>query len=161
MNSPLDTLAFSLEAARMMLNRFTEDLKPEEYLHRPVPKANCAAWTIGHLIMAERRLGSRIGPAFPEIPAGFERRFAREEGAPQAAEFGDVTILRPLFNAHRDATIAAVKALPIARLLEPVQSMIPTVNTLGELIAFMPLHQVMHVGQITIIRRSLGRPPIV
>ena len=33
--------------------------------------------------------------------------------------------------------------------------------TLGELANFMALHATMHAGQITIIRRSLGRPPIV
>ena len=33
--------------------------------------------------------------------------------------------------------------------------------TLGEMLNFMALHAAMHAGQITIIRRSLGRPPIV
>ena len=26
----------------LMLKRFTEDLEPDEYLHRPTGKANCA-----------------------------------------------------------------------------------------------------------------------
>ena len=37
----------------------------------------------------------------------------------------------------------------------------PMFATIGELANFMALHAAMHAGQVTIIRRSLGRPPIV
>jgi hypothetical protein len=166
MNSPIDTLLYSLEASRMMFNRFTEDLKPSDYLYRPTPKANCAAWLIGHLVMAERRFGQRVDCKCPPLPDGFEKRYARDETAPFAADFGDVMILRPLFNSHRDATIAAVRAFPVSRLNEPAAPAGPTpvpspFKTIGESVQFMCFHQVMHTGQITTIRRCLGRPPIV
>ena len=161
MNTPIDTLVFSLDASRLMLMRFAQDLKPAEYLHRVVPKSNCAAWTIGHLVIAERRFGQRVGAEQPALPEGFDKRFARDEAAPMAADFGDVSILLPLFNAHRDATIAAVRALPPARLTEPLQQPSPMFKTLGESIAFASLHVVSHTGQLIMIRRSLGRPIIV
>ena len=44
---------------------------------------------------------------------------------------------------------------------KPVDKPHPMFATLGELANFMALHATMHAGQITIIRRSLGRPPIV
>jgi hypothetical protein len=166
MNSPIDALLYSLETSRRLFNRFTEDLTPGDYLHRPVPKANCAAWIIGHLILAERRFGSRVDCKCPPIPPGFEKQYARDEMAPCAADFGDVLILRPLFNSHRDATIAAVRTFPVERLNEPIPA--PTTapvpapfKTIGESVQFTCFHQMMHTGQITIIRRSLGRPPIV
>jgi len=44
-----DVLAHALSSTQLMLHRFSADLQPAEYLHRPTPRANCAAWTIGHL----------------------------------------------------------------------------------------------------------------
>jgi hypothetical protein len=166
MNTPIDTLLYSLEASRLIFNRFTEDLKPSDYLYRPTPKANCVAWLIGHLVMAERRFGQRVDCKCPSLPDGFDKRFARGDTAPFAEDFGDVSILRPLFNSHRDATIAAVRVFPPSRLNEPITSTTPTpvptpFNTIGESILFTCFHQVMHTGQITVIRRCLGRPPIV
>jgi uncharacterized damage-inducible protein DinB len=34
-------------------------------------------------------------------------------------------------------------------------------STPGEMLSFMSVHTAMHAGQVTIIRRSLGRPPLV
>jgi hypothetical protein len=161
MNTVTDALVYSLETSKMMLNRFTEDLNPKEYLHRPCPKANCAAWTIGHLILTERAFGKHVAATYPALPDGFDHRFSRDEGAPQAAEFGDVAILRPLFNSHREATIAAVKTTPPPRFAEPIQTTRAPFKTVGETMEFLCLHEIMHVGQLTIIRRSLGRPPLI
>jgi len=161
MNSVNDAIAFVLEKSKFMLRRFTADLSSQEYLHRPTEKANCAAWLIGHLTLADRRMLKLLDVAAPEVPAGFEHRFSREEGCPQAGEFGDVHTLLPIFDQHRDALIAAVKKASPEQLNKPVEKPMPMFSTVGEAIAFMALHTSMHTGQITIIRRSLGRPPMI
>src|SRR5213596_2411696 len=97
-----DAIVRALTQSQLMLNRMTADLTPQEYLHRPCAKANCAAWTIGHLVLSERNALKRLGVSdLPPLPEGFEKRFSRDEGSPQAAEFGDVSNLVPLFNQHR------------------------------------------------------------
>src|SRR5688572_13462123 len=100
-----DVIAAALTTSQMMLKRFLADLGPQEYLHRPTPKANCAAWIVGHLTLTDRNGLKRLGAAAPELPAGFDRQFSREEGCPEAGEFGDVSRLIPLFDENRSRLI--------------------------------------------------------
>ena len=156
-----DVIAGALSTSQMMLKRFLADLGPQEYLHRPTPKANCAAWIVGHLTLIDRLGLKRLDAPAPELPAGFDRHFSREEGCPQAGEFGDVSRLIPLFDEHRGRLIAAVRAAPgevLDRRIEPPH---PMFGTVGESLAFLAMHTTMHAGQITTIRRSLGRPPLI
>ena len=162
MNTAGDAIAYAINMSRLMLNTFTADLKGDDWLHRPTPKANCAAWTVGHIILADRRALTLLGVQdLPPLPEGFEKRFARDETAPGANDFGDTAILTPLFDRHRQLlTEAAQRATP-ELLDKPLEKPNPRFKTVGEFAAFMALHTTMHAGQISIIRRSLGRPPIV
>jgi uncharacterized damage-inducible protein DinB len=160
--TPNDVIAHALSCTHLMVNRFTADLQPAEYLHRPAPKANCAAWTIGHLALSDRGALKRMDVQdLPPLPEGFEKRFSRDEGCPQAGEFGDVSQILPIFNAHRERLLEVVKEASPAHFDRALEKPHPMFKTLGEYIVFMAAHTAMHVGQITIIRRSLGRPPLV
>ncbi len=162
MRTPNDVLVHNLTATQLMVERFTADLQPAEYLHRPTEKANCAAWTVGHLALSDRHVLKQLGAPLPPLPDHFdEARFGREEGCPQAGEFGQVTMIVPVFTAHRTRLIEAVRVATEAQLAKPLEKPHPMFSTLGEFISFMSAHTAMHVGQITIIRRSLGRPPLV
>ena len=156
-----DAIAHALKVSQTLLQRYVADLNSQEYLHRPSPSANCAAWIVGHLTVSERGGLKRLGAPMPELPEGFEHRFSREEGCPQAQEFGDVTRLMPLFDEHRNRLIAAVKSATPEQLDKPLEKAHPLFNTVGEFLTFYALHGAMHAGQITMIRRSLGRPPLV
>jgi len=156
-----DAIAHALAVSQLMLKRYVADLTTSEFLHRPTPKANCAAWIVGHLTLTDRNVLRRLDASLPELPEGFEHRFSREEGCPQAADFGDVSRLVPLFDEHHARVIAAVKSASPAQLDKPLDKPHPMFNTVGEFAAFMAVHIGMHAGQITIIRRSLGRPPLV
>ena len=156
-----DLLVHSLTTARLMARRFTEDLQPSEYLHRPAPKANCAAWLLGHLTLSNRRTAARLNVDLPALPDGFEQRFGRDENAPHANEFGECSNLLPMLEQSFDALIAAVKRATPEQLATPVEKPMPMFKNLGELANFMALHACVHIGQITMIRRSLGRPPLV
>ena len=161
MRTPNDVLVHNLNATQLMVHRFTADLQPHEYLHRPTEKANCAAWTVGHLAVSDRNVLKMLGAELPSVPEGFEKRFSREEGCPQAGDFGDVATIVPVFDAHRTRLIEAVKRMTTEQFETLMEKPHPMFKTLGEFISFMSAHTAMHVGQITIIRRSLGRPPIV
>ena len=76
-----DIIVHSLTVSHIVLQRYTSDLTPAEYLHRPTPKANCAAWLIGHLALSDRSVLERLGVKdLPELPDGFASRFSRDEG---------------------------------------------------------------------------------
>jgi uncharacterized damage-inducible protein DinB len=162
MTTAKEAIVHSLTNSKIMVRRFTEDLRPEEYVHRPTEKANCAAWLLGHVTLADRSAAQALGATnLPELPAGFEKRFSRDEGCPQASDFGDVTGLLAIFEKNRDALIAAVQNASQEQLDAPTKRVMPMFKNASELASFMSLHSAMHVGQITIIRRSLGRPPLI
>ena len=156
-----ELLAFGLSGSQKMLKRYLADLSPQEYLHRPTPKANCAAWTVGHLAMTDWYALKRLGGEPPVLPDGFERRFSRDEGCPQAEEFGDVGAIVPVFDAHRDRLTELAKSVPAERLDARLEKPIAFAKTFGEALSFIAMHTSMHAGQIVIIRRSLGRPPLM
>lgn len=156
-----DVIVHALTCTHAILNRFTADLQPHEYLHRPVEKANCAAWTVGHLALTDRHVLKQFGAELPPLPDGFDQRFSREEGCPEAGDFGDVSQVMPVFNEHRARLIEAVGRATSEQLDQPLEKPHPMFATLGQFVTFMAAHTALHVGQITIIRRSLGRPPLV
>ena len=160
-----DILVSSLTTSQKLLNRYTADFSEREWLHRPCAGGNAAAWIVGHLVDVERRVLGKVGvrsEQLPAIPEGFEKRFARDEEAPKANDFGDVSILIPLFNAHRQLLIDTVKNLPPAAFDQPLEKPHAVMGgTIGEQLNFLGgVHVAMHAGQITIIRRSMGKPPL-
>jgi len=114
------------------------------------------------LALTDRRILGWLGAtALPPLPDGFEARFKPTRVKAEAQSgFGDPTELIALFDAHRDALLAQVPAVPAAKMAEPAPVVNPMFATVGEATLFMALHVSMHVGQLTIIRRSLGYPPL-
>ena len=162
MNTPSDAIVHSLTVSKNLLVRYVEDLSAEEYLHRPVPAANCVAWLLGHLTLTDRRAMSAAFGAenLPSLPEGFDKKFSRSAGCPQASDFGDVTTLLPLFVIHRDLLIEKCRTATPVQLSTELEKPHPMFSTPGEMLSFISVHSAMHAGQITIIRRSLGRPPL-
>ena len=154
-------LVFGINASKRLLNSLTADLKGGEWEHRAVPGSNCTAWLVGHLIMTDRwALGMAGVTELPELPAGFETVFSRENNAPHAATFGDPASLVPTFDQHRDLLADAIAKMPGTRFDEPTPKPHPRFSTMGEFFYAMNNHVVMHCGQISTIRRSLGRSPL-
>jgi len=157
-----EAIAQNLTAAGALLERMTADLTPQDYVHRPCAEANCAAWIVGHLILTERGALKRLGVTdLPPLPEGFETRFARDATAPRAGDFGDVTQLVPLFKQHRAMLVEAVKRATPEQLGKPLDKPHPLFNTVGGSVNFMGVHVSMHSGQISTIRRTPGRPPLI
>ncbi|MFO0848730.1 MAG: DinB family protein [Gemmataceae bacterium] len=161
--TPSDALATTLVASQKLFHRYLDDLKPEHFAHQPMPGVNSAAWVVGHLALTDRRmLANRLGVTdLPPLPAGFEERFAATRAAAGTqADLGDSAELVALFDAHRSRLIEAVRAAPVDVLNRPLDAPHPLFATVGEAAGFMAVHTAMHLGQVTVIRRSLGYPPV-
>ena len=157
-----DALIFGIKSSKAMLDGFTADLKGGEWEHRAVPHSNCTAWLVGHLIIVDRfALGLAGVTDLPELPADFASKFSRENNAPFAENFGDPSSLVAMFDKHRDMLMAAIAELPESRFDETIPKPNARFKTYGEFFAFMAFHVLVHCGQISTIRRSLGRPPLI
>ena len=147
-----------------MIEMFAGDLSAEQMLHRPCDGANCAAWTIGHLVLTDRSFLKRFGVGeddLPALPDGFEERFSRSEEAPKAEDFGSTSHLIPLLRQHREMLAAAIERIEDAVFSQETGNDRPFFRTMGATAGFASLHTAMHAGQLTTIRRSLGLPPLI
>lgn len=156
-----DAIRNSLTSAQHLLSWFVSDLSDADLLVRPVPGANHIAWQLGHLVIAERGLGSNLpGASYPELPAGF----ADQHGAKTAADDGPAGFLTKneylgLYNKMREATMANLAKLSEADLDTPnTGNLAKFAPTLGALLQLVANHTLMHAGQFTVVRRKLGKP---
>jgi hypothetical protein len=158
----IEAMAFALKKSQLLMHRYIDDLKPHEFEHQPFPGVNCVAWILGHLTLTDRRQLTWLGVTdLPPIPAGFEERFkVTRTAAVEQKGFGDPKELVALFDAHRQMLIDCLPTVDPAMFLEPPSFSTPMFADRGEGTLFMGLHVAMHLGQISVIRRSLGYPPL-
>ncbi len=156
-----DAIISNLKLTQQTVNNFLSDLSDADLLVRPVPAANHIAWQMGHVILTETRM-AEYGPAFqyPALPAGFAQQHGKETASidpPKGFLTRDQYL--SLFNATRQATIAAVAKLSAEDLDRPtVGPMAAWAPTLGALLVLVGEHAMMHAGQFTVVRRKLGKP---
>jgi hypothetical protein len=139
------------------------DFSDADIYVRPCPGANSPAWQLGHLVGAETWMIGTVDPnAMPKLPEGFDKKFSKETCKnDEPGCFGTKAELLDLLTKTRMATIAWVKTLKPADLEkpgpEPMKQFCPTV---GHIVELLPTHFAMHMGQMQVARRKLGKPVI-
>lgn len=152
-----DILQRNLEMVKMTLSDFSD----ADMMVRPCPGANHPAWQLGHLINVEAGALKNFNPSAPStLPPDFEKKFTKETcGKDDASLFPRKAELLDQFAKTRGAIVASVKTLKPADLDKPcpehIRNIIPTV---GHLVAMLPVHTAMHLGQFQVARRKLGKP---
>lgn len=156
-------LADGLTANFEMLKGTLSDFSDADILVRPCPGANHAAWQVGHLCNSETFMVASFDPnAAVKLPDGFDKKFHKDScGKDDPTYFGTKAELVDQLGKVRGATIAWVKTLKPADLDKPsserLRRMCPT---LGHVLGLIPNHFSMHMGQMQVIRRKLGKPII-
>jgi DinB superfamily len=161
----IDLLADSLHRNLMMASWMLGDFSDADMLVRPVPGANHAAWQIGQVTASEARIGKMFKPAMAiELPPGYAEKFTKHTaGIDDPEKFPKKAELLDHLARVRAGTVAIVKAMTEADLAAPMQGpMAEFFPTHGHVVAnLIPTHLAMHVGQIQVIRRKLGKPHLM
>lgn len=167
--TPNELIAGAFRSGKHMVHRFVDDLTPDEWRRQPLPGTNSAAWIVGHLALVARRIAAgRLGVPEAELPAvdaEAATAFATtKQAAADQSGLGDPAAWLKLFDECTDRCVAAVLAVPAADLAAPAPTPTPGLlapnSTYGDLLNLLAGHHVsLHVGQLTTIRRSLGKPP--
>jgi hypothetical protein len=147
----------------LLVHRMVDDLTPAEFLRQPVPGANCAAWVVGHLALTLRNTLQRLGatdlPAFPEELIAKLQVTGQQAG--EQTGYGDPKTLVALFDAYVERCQSMVSNVTPAFLAETSDGRPGFAKNRGEGLLFGSLHIAIHTGQLSTIRRCLGKPPVV
>ena len=156
-----DMLRGAWGRSKMVTEMLLGDLSDAEILQRPVPEANHIAWQLGHLVLSLNYFGEAVQPgAMPKLPAGFAEQHAKETaGSDDASAFLSKSDYLRLLDEQRQALAGLLDGLPESRLGDAapaeMQGYAPKIIDVLELTA---AHELMHSGQITVVRRKLGKP---
>jgi uncharacterized damage-inducible protein DinB len=159
----LDLIASGYRIGKNFVHNFCRDLTPEEFHFQPVPGANSAAWIVGHLahtlMQTAKRLGVVIDAAGDEeFLIGFKET---RHAAGVQHNLGIQAELLALFDRYIDKVIETVPLLTNEILLAPASNAPAFVSNRGEMLLLGAMHITLHVGQLSTIRRSLGKPPLL
>jgi len=146
------------EWLKMTLSDFTD----ADLMVRPTPGANHTMWQLGHLIAGEAKMMNMIKPGgMPELPAGFAEKFTKATaGIDDPKQFGTTKQqLLDLFAKVRTGTVAYAKSLKPEDLDKPApEEMRGYCPTVGDVLGLQTSHVMMHMGQMQVARRKLGKP---
>ena len=158
-----DSIRAALGIADFLVQKYLEDLTPEELLTRPAADANHIAWQLGHLISAERRLVEAAAPgSMPPLPDGFAERHAKEmASSDNPANFLSKAEYLKIAADVRAGTLRVLDQLSESDFDKPVSGRVPPfVTRAGDCFVTVGTHWIMHAGQWVVLRRKLGRPRI-
>lgn len=129
-------------------------LTPELAAQRSANGVASAAWIVGHLVSARRRIVKLMGGSVPEDPI-WEQHYAR--GGPGASAHLDWQGLVEAFRGTDQALKSAFQQ--VSDWDQPtLNPALGVEQPLEQVLAFLFMHECYHLGQIGIVRKLLGLP---
>jgi len=137
-----------------------------EWFRQPPGGVSHVGWQVGHLAFAEYRLALwRIRGRQPQDDSLFSQEFVRQFGAnslPDAdpAKYPAPAEIRAVLDAVHAQALRELPGLEEAELDQPVPHPHPFAKTKLLALLWCAHHEMLHVGQIGLLRRLLGYPPL-
>jgi uncharacterized damage-inducible protein DinB len=156
----IELAAHQLEHGLAWLKWTLADFSDEEMYRRPVPSANHAMWQLGHLVAGEANMVNQLRPGTHTIPEGFAEKFStKNTSADGPAAFGTTKDeLLALLEKLRQGTVGFVRSLKPEDLVKPApEKMRDYAPTVADVLTILLSHVMMHMGQMQVIRRALGK----
>ena len=155
-----------IEFTRLYTQGLLDDLTPDEWFWQPPGVCTHVAWQVGHVATAQFALcllrvrGRRDGDA-GIIPADFLDRFKKGSSAVAGTDANPpVDELKRVFAAVQQQVLAELPHFADEDLNVEVDTPHPAFSTKFEAIEFSPYHEMVHAGQIGLLRRLMGKNPV-
>ena len=152
-------LAFIFSTNDSLADRSFQGVAEGDLWKRPTPQSNPMLWIFGHMADTRARLLTILGDDFkPEWGDVFGRGAALQDtsGYPTREKINDVS--REV-NARLFAKLGAMTAADVSR--PATRAFTNAVQTVGDQVAFLAMHDTYHVGQLAYVRKALGLPGVV
>lgn len=151
---------------REYMSAMLQDIADDEWFRMPSGLPTHLAWQVGHLAMAEYglclyRVRGRVSEDTDLMPGTFRKAFMRGSSVdsdsgkyPASKEILD-TLSRVRAQVEKESPTFTQEMLSASS--EMPYSVFP--NRFGGML-FCPQHEMIHAGQIGILRRALGKTPL-
>jgi hypothetical protein len=163
--SPLQTALDQITFARRYTVHLLDSVPEAEWFRMPAGAVTHVAWQVGHLAIAQYRLallrlrGPRAGDG-ELISDDFQGLF-RATSVPDAdpGKYPAPAAIRAVFDRVHERVLAELKDFPEAELGAALALPHPLAKTKLESLHWCAHHEMLHAGQIGLLRRQLGHAP--
>jgi hypothetical protein len=137
-----------------------------DWFRQPPGGVTHIAWQVGHLAFAQYRLAVwRIRGTQPQDEALFPQEFIQLFGAnstpnPDPAAYPALADVRAVFDRVHAHVLRELAGLNEAELDQPVLHFHPLAKTKLQALLWCAHHEMLHAGQIGLLRRYLGHAPM-
>jgi hypothetical protein len=164
--SPLELAIDQIKFARTYTLEALAAVKDGDWFRPPPGGVTHLAWQVGHLAMAEFRMVlERVRGPQPDdaelLPPEFLRVFGRgSEPLAENVDYPSIEAIRGVFGRVHERVLAELPLLTEAQLAVRPLTEHRIANTGLRCLWWCSQHELIHTGQIALIKRQLGYPAI-
>jgi len=157
------TLGLLYEFTYGVFTRNTEGVGHQESLKSPAPAGNCMNWVLGHLLVSRNGILKLLGQA----PVGDPSRLERYRRGSQPVTDGSHALswdeLKAAFEASQERLREGLKGVTVDHLASPLpEDANPfQVASTGQMLYVFNFHETYHIGQLGLLRRTVGLDPAI
>ena len=154
-------LVAQLDKSRTFTLGLADDFEGDQLVHQVFEGSNHCLWILGHLAVTDNAVIGQIDPAKSIALEGYWGTVGMgSTPVPDASQYPTRDDLLAVLAERRAVLLELVSGLTDADLdratTGPFADFAPTI---GELLRMVGWHEVMHAGQLSVVRRSLGFAP--
>jgi hypothetical protein len=162
----LDIARRQIVSARQYTESLLADLDPGCWFTQPAGATTHVAWQVGHLAMAQYglvlfRQRGRQSADSDLMSSRFRKTFSKgSQPDPTADTNPSPDEIQRVFQQVNEQALEELNAYPLDQLDDPVDEPYAAYATKYGALLFCAHHEMLHAGQIGLLRRLLGNSPI-
>lgn len=162
----LEIAARHIESSRAYTLTLLEGLEDEEWFWTPDPAVTHIAWQVGHLAFAQYGLALfRQRGRLPEdsdlMSGSFRKTFAKgTTPSPNCSDYPAIAEIRATFDRMHEQTGREICMMQDSSLDDPIDPPHAAFATKYGALLFAADHEMLHAGQIGLLRRLMNKPPV-
>ena len=161
-NDILETGLGALAFSRKVTLGLLEDIPEDKLTHQPTPGANHAIWIMGHIALTDQFFLSNVGQRpVTNLDAWKDLFFMGSRPRADLSDYPPPAEIRCCLEASREELIAWFKSLDRVQLTTPLPKGFEGFGPLhANLMTSTAVHEGLHAGQLTVVRKGLGIAPV-
>jgi len=162
----LEIACGQIVAARQYTESLLADIDTSDWFRQPAEVATHVAWHVGHLAMAQYglvlfRQRGRQTEDTELMSSRFRKQFSKGSQPDSIVENNpSVEEIQAVFSGVYRQAMEELERYPLEQLDDPIDKPYAAYPTKYGALLFCAHHEMLHAGQIGLLRRLLGKSPV-